>query len=213
MDCCQYDREFDTKRAQKELRNYRNKGPHKSTRVLIELLLQSDIKGLELLDIGPGIGGLHLELLFNGLAKVVCVDASMGYQEASKQEAEKQGKSHLVKYYYADFVEAQAQFESADIVTLDKVICCYPEMPELVARSLAKSKKLYGVILPRDTWWVKLVQRIGAWGRRLWGNTFRTYIHSISDFEKIVTRCGFERTKLRYQREWMVAVYQRTAEG
>ena len=211
MDCCQNNREFDAKRAQKRLKDYRKNGPGPSTRVLIGLLQQCDVKGFDLLDIGSGVGSLHLELLDYGLSAVVSVEASRAYQEASQQEAENQGKDHLVKYHYADFVAAAAQFESADIVTLDKVICCYPIMSELVSKSLAKARNLYCVILPRDTWWVKLVQSTGELAKRTWGNSFRTYVHSISDFQDIVTRAGFELRHLKYQREWMIAVYRKTA--
>ena len=114
MDCCEFNREFDAKRAQKRLNDYRKKGPDKSTRILIEMLQQADVKGFDLLDIGSGIGSVHLELLDNGLSGVVSVDASRAYLEASKREAEKQGKDHLIKYHNVDFVTAEAQFELAE---------------------------------------------------------------------------------------------------
>ncbi len=152
-----------------------------------------------------------MDLLPHGLSKVTSVEASRAYQEAAKQEARAQGKQNLIQYYYGDFVEAEQQLEMADVVTLDKVICCYPGLQDLVAKSLAKTKNLYAVVLPRDTWWVKLVQSTGELAKRIWGNPFRTYVHSITDFQEMVVKAGFEQRHLRYQREWMIAVYQKTA--
>ncbi len=41
-------------------------------------------------------------------------------------------------------------------MTLDRVICCYDDMSALVGLSAARAKQLYGVVSPRDTWWLRL---------------------------------------------------------
>ena len=35
-----------------------------------------------------------------------------------------------------------------DILTLDRVICCYPDMQKLVGLSAKRARKLYGLIYP-----------------------------------------------------------------
>lgn len=65
------------------------------------------------------------------------------------------------------------------IAILDRVICCYHDMPGLVELSAARPNKLYGLVYPRDTWWVKLglaMENFFYWLRR---EHFRVLIHSI----------------------------------
>ena len=45
-------------------------------------------------------------------------------------------------------MEVAARVPSADVVVLDKVICCYPDMPALVQASAAKARRLYAIVVP-----------------------------------------------------------------
>jgi hypothetical protein len=49
-----------------------------------------------------------------------------------------------IAYQQGDFVALAPQLPQADIVTLQKVICCYPDMRALVGLSSARAGKLYG---------------------------------------------------------------------
>ncbi len=40
--------------------------------------------------------------------------------------------------------------DDADIVTLDRVGCCYLAVDELVTASAAHARRLYGLVLPRE---------------------------------------------------------------
>jgi magnesium-protoporphyrin O-methyltransferase len=41
-------------------------------------------------------------------------------------------------------------------VTLDRVICCYPDVQALVGLSAARARHLYGVVYPQDGWFNQL---------------------------------------------------------
>jgi hypothetical protein len=56
-----------------------------------------------------------------------------------------------MSFQYGDFVALAPALSAADVVTLDRVICCYDDMPALVGRSAALAERLYGVVYPRDT--------------------------------------------------------------
>ena len=49
-------------------------------------------------------------------------------------------------------MEVAARVPSADVVVLDKVILCCPDMPALVQASAAKARRLYAIVVPRDRW-------------------------------------------------------------
>ncbi len=79
----------------------------------------------------------------------------------------------------------------------------------LVTKSVEKSKKLYGIVIPRDKWWVKAINGFGNVILKLLGTRFHSFIHPVASIEQIIFEAGFKRGHLEYQREWMIAVYER----
>ena len=143
MNCCQcqgIETFFDNKVATKELRQYRKKGPDKTTRMLIEALEAEGVGRMTLLDIGGGIGAIQHELLAVGVSSATSVEASPAYIEVAKEETERQGRIDLVSYHYGNFVDLATDIAPADIVTLDRVICCYDDMQALVGLSSAREQ-------------------------------------------------------------------------
>lgn len=153
MSCCIHCKEagefFNDKTAQKELRRYRKKGPLKSTRLLIDQLCHPRVAGKTLIDIGGGIGAIQHELFRNGLKAATQVEASQAYIEAAESEAERLGNKDRLTSFYGDFVELAPDLEQAEIVTLDRVICCYPDMEKLVEGVISKSNETCGLVYPR----------------------------------------------------------------
>ncbi len=201
---------FDTGTAERDLRDYRRHGPGKATRLLIEALKTFGIEGRTLLDIGGGVGVIQHELLKNGASSATHVEASSAYLRVAKQEAERQGHAEHITYYHGDFVDLAPQISQADIVTLEKVICCYPDMRALVGLSSARAGKLYGVVFPRDTWWIRIGGRIINFGLRLQRSSFRFFAHPTERVEAVVRANGLERRYYRKTLIWQIAVYART---
>ena len=77
------------------------------------------------------------------------MEASAAYLAAAREETARRGHTDRLKAHHGDFVALAPEIPSADIVTLDRVICCYRDMPALVAQSAARARKLYGVVYPR----------------------------------------------------------------
>lgn len=212
MNCCQcqgIEALFDDKTARKELKDYRRKGPSKTTRLLIEALEAEEVEGMTLLDIGGGIGAIQHELLKANAAGATHVDASSAYLAASRAEADRQGHTDRVDYRHGNFVDLASDIEPADIVTLDRVICCYHDMEALVGLSSALATKFYGVVYPRDTWWIKAGSALANLGLWLIRNPFRTFVHPTEAIEAIVRRHGFQRRFYRRTFLWQVVVYGR----
>ena len=133
MGCCQsIETHFNKKTVAKELKRYREKGPLKVTRVLIEALKAEGIEGMTLLDIGGGVGSIQHELLKAGVSNIINVEASKAYIEAAKEEAERQGHADQVSHHHGNFIDLAPDIPQVDIVTLDRVICCYHDMQALV---------------------------------------------------------------------------------
>ncbi len=214
MDCCQgqgIEMRFDQKYVAKKLKEYRKKGPKKTAWQLIEALRAEGIEGMTLLDIGGGIGDIQHELIRSGLSYAIDNEASMAYLEACRQEAERLGHADQIRHILGNFVEVAKDIPPADIVTLDRVICCYDDMPNLVRLSAEKARRFYGLVYPLDGWWIKLGMSI-YYNFRYWlqRNPMRNFVHSSETVEAIVRSSGLERRFYREMAPWQVVVYARS---
>jgi hypothetical protein len=210
MNCCRsYESCFDQATARRELQSYRRKGPGKTTRYLLDILKQAGVEKLSLLDIGGGIGAIQHELLRAGAGSTVHADASTAYLEASQAEAERLGHRDRAAYFHGDFVALAPQLEPADIVTLDRVICCYHDMPALVGLSAARAGKFYGLVFPRDVWWIKLGMPLVNLLLKLRREPFRIFIHPTAAVDAVVRRQGLALQTHRKFFIWQVMVYGR----
>ena len=94
MDCCTVnglDQEFTRSWARKESRSYRKKGLNKRVGKLLGFLKAEGLREATVLDIGCGIGALHLELLKQGARKATGVDVSPAYIEEATALAQELG--------------------------------------------------------------------------------------------------------------------------
>lgn len=212
MDCCDHcqdtDALFDEEKATTELRKYRKSGPpNKCTRLLIEGLKTLDLEGKTLLDVGGGVGMIPCELLPEGVSESMLVEASRPYLTVAEQEARRRGFDGQTSYRHGDFVDLAPELPEADLVTLDRVFCCYPHMERLVEASTAKASRWYGVTYPKPRWYGKIIEKLAGvycWARDL---DFRMYVHS--GVEETIRAEGFEPF---YQVEtilWTVELYER----
>ncbi|MBI1281043.1 MAG: methyltransferase domain-containing protein [Anaerolineaceae bacterium] len=203
---------FDASTARGDLESYRKNGPDKTTVMLLDAIRKAaSPKSTDqtLLDIGGGVGAIQHELLADTVQSAVHVDASTAYLGASQEEAGKRGHRDRVTYMHGNFVELAPEIESADIVTLDRVLCCYPDMPALVTASSAHAKHLIGVIYPRDTWWSRLGGKLFNMWFIIRRNPFRFFVHPAGAVDAAVRANGFTQ---RYHQEsgfWQVVLYGR----
>jgi len=213
MGCCatttRVESVFNDKLAAWDLRRYRKKGPRRSTRLLLEALKAGGVEGRTLLDIGGGIGVIQHELLDAGAASATNVEASGPYLKVAKDESQRRGQDGRVDFRHGDFVELAAAIEPADVVTLDRVICCYPDMERLVGLSAARARELYGVVYPRDTRLVRLGFAAVNLALRSLRKPMRTFVHSKHDVEALVQASGLTTHFSTRAGAWQVALYRR----
>lgn len=162
------------------------------------------------MDVGGGVGAIQHELLASGLTSALHVDASRPYLSASEEEATRRGHEGKASYRFGDFVDLAPELPSAHIVTLDRVICCYPYMERLVTASARKAVRLYGVVYPRERWGARAVVVGGNLYFRIRRSCFRTYLHSPRAIIATVERCGFRLAERARTFIWDVNVFERT---
>ena len=202
---------FDQAFAEAKLQHYKQNGPHIATRILIEALRAEDLKGASLLDVGGGIGTIMHELFPVGITRALLVEMSSAYLMQAEAEALRQGTQEAVECVHGDFIEVAEAIPGVNLVTLDRVVCCYPDLERLIETSATKSSKWYALSYPRDRWYVRVGFAYENWRRRRRGDPFRTYMHHEGRIEELITSAGFERCFERATWTWRVAVYRRTA--
>jgi magnesium-protoporphyrin O-methyltransferase len=212
MDGCGCDKGFeifDRRSAEADLERYRTHGPDGSTQLLLDLIRARGVRGASILDIGAGIGVIDHELLREGAGHAVLVDASPPSLEAARNEARRRGHLDRVDFVDGDFVSRAPSIDLADIVTLDRVVCCYPDMESLVRLSASRAKALYGLVLPRDNAINRVaVGLVNVW-YRIRGMTYRTFAHPNDRVDAIAAEAGLRQSTERHTLFWRVVLYER----
>ena len=212
MGCCStndFDNIFDKRTARKELKAYLKKGPNKRTRKLADFLKGQGIAGSTVVEIGSGIGALHLQLLKEGAKSATGIDASSAYVEATTTLAERLGLQDVVEYHVGDFVEKEQDIPPADIVLLDRVICCYPDMQGLVSASGRHAQRLYAMSYPPRNWVTRALAFIFNASLTLLRKRFRAFIHNPDEVASLLASLGLTRIFRGSSGVWQLAVYRR----
>lgn len=213
MDCCQTDaieREMGRAVAARELRGYRRRGSTSTTRILLDALREAGAGDGTLLDIGGGVGAIQHEFLRAGCPEAISVDASSAYLEAAREEASRQGHLDRLRQHHGDFVQLAEDLPRVDVVTLDRVICCYGDMDSLVRLSAERADDLYGLVYPRDRTATKAFAWIENAYHAVRGSQFRAFVHASAAVDALVRSLRFDRIFARSTPLWHVHVYRRS---
>ncbi|MGE5832877.1 MAG: class I SAM-dependent methyltransferase [Acidobacteriota bacterium] len=211
--CARYaeaERQFGPAIAARDLERYRRKGPDAASRLLLNALRDHVNSGVSLLDIGAGVGVLDFELLANGARTATLVDASRAYLDAAGREAESRKVADRLRCVVGDFAPLAEGIEAADVVTMHRVVCCYPDHASLLRAAVKHARRVFAFSYPRDRWYIRSWLALENVGRRLFGNPFRTFMHAPAAMEACVTQEGLVRTHRSRTFVWSVDIYTRT---
>lgn len=208
--CCEItDNAFTEQEARAQLRDYRRRGPMNQTRLLLDAIRSLGLRNAGLLDIGGGIGVIHHELLGNVAREATHVDASSAYLKEAKQEAARRGHGGQVNFIHADFTEIASELPETDLVTLDRVVCCYPDFRRLLKAAADHSHRALAFTYPRETWYMRFGLKVINFFQGLRRDPFRVFLHPIAEMDALLTREGLQRVSVRRLFVWEMALYQR----
>ena len=212
MDCCNVNglnEIFDKSRAAKESRKYIRKGLDRRATMVVGCLRDQGVSGASILEIGCGVGSLHLELLKQGAGSAIGAEVSESYVDAAAGLSRTLGFQDATQYHMGNFVDLEEGIPSADLVVLDRVICCYPDMKGLVTASTRHTQRLYILTYPRQTWWM----RVGAWalnfGLTAIRREFRFFLHDPKEIGATIEAAQFSLIQSAKHGHWEMAAYRR----
>lgn len=209
--CCEVtDNAFSEAEARADLKYFRKRGPANQTKLILEAVRSLGLKDASLLDVGGGIGTIHHELLKDVARQATHVDASSAYLKIATEEAKRMGHEAKVKFVHADFTDVADDLPQADIVTLDRVVCCYPNFRALLKAAASKSRSAIALTYPRETWYMKMAIALMNFFQRIMRDPFRVFVHPVLEMEAVLNNEGLHKVSTRRLFVWEMALYRRT---
>lgn len=181
---------------------------------LADALEEIGLAGLDVLEIGSGVGELTREVVRRGARAAKGIDLSPQSVDLARNATQEEGLDDKITFIVGN--GATSVLEPHDVVVLDRVICCYPHARELVDHTAAAATRVYAFKLPRYERPLRLFWKI-AFGVEnafhfLRRRDFRAYLHTVEDIDRWLRAKGFVQKHRSSRRGWLSAVYVRTLE-
>jgi Methyltransferase domain len=207
---CAAESKFSAKVAEADLRRYQRSGPDVSTQILLAELRRWPLQKLHLLDVGSGIGVISLELASDGLAGVTLADASPAYLEVAQREVGPRYAPLAAQFILGDFAVTSGTLPDSDVVTLDRVVCCYPDAEALLHGAAARARRLVAFTYHPDRWYLRAMVALENFLYRLRGIAFRAFVHPPQRMGAALEAAGFVRTARHGTFLWALDLYHRS---
>src|SRR5437868_717358 len=113
--------------------------------------------------------------------------------------------------FFGDFAAIADTVTDADVVTLNRVVCCYPDAEALLRGAAARTRRLVAFSYPRDRWYMWIMTVLENFWRRLRGSSFRIFVHPPERMEAVLEAAGLVRVARRGTLVWVLDLYRRRA--
>ena len=182
---------FGERFATRAAARYRRKGPDRMAQSLARRASARGLEDATVLEIGGGIGEVLLELLKAGAAKGEVVELVPAYEPEARALAAEAGVADRSGFRTADLVEDPDAAEPADLVVLNKVVCCTPDGIALAGIAAGLARRTLVLSHPRETRLARLGLGTVNLFFRLRRRRFRVFVHPRAALEAAVAAHGF----------------------
>jgi 16S rRNA G966 N2-methylase RsmD len=213
-DCCTpkgYRWIFSERNARGDAKRYRRKGLDPTSRRIVDFVRGQGVENRTVLEVGGGIGAIQIELLKAGAAQATSIELTPTYEEVAAGLAKEAGFAGRIDRRVMDFADAAGELEAADIVIMNRVICCYPDMPRLAGAAADRTRELLVMSYPRETWWTRIAWKLGNWALRLTRREFQVFLHPPNGILATTERHGLRTVLNQTGSFWTVAALRRSA--
>ena len=200
---------FFSRWSKKYAKNYKKKGLAKEQRFLLEGIKQEPVHSRTVLDIGCGVGALHHTLLREGAARSVGVDIADGMVRQAEQFARQFNLQDRAEYRVGDFVQLAGTIDQSDVTMLDKVVCCYGNLEELIDASTEKTRHILALTHPKENLLMRVAFKTQIALAKLLRWKFRPFWHDWVVMKASIIARGFEPIYENSTIAWQVVVFRR----
>lgn len=211
MSCnCGLNEMFSERVSKHDARKFERRGLDVRARKLLHgLERRVQLKGLTTLEIGIGTGGFTIEMLERGASSAVGIDAVAGQLEQALRLARARGLAEKLQLKQADATEISDHLPPADVVVLDRVVCCYADWNALLGTAATHARAAMAMSYPRYAWYTRLWVAAANVGLRLLRRNFRLYLHSPAAMQQLLQAHGLLPQVIGHRVVWELLVATR----
>jgi 2-polyprenyl-3-methyl-5-hydroxy-6-metoxy-1,4-benzoquinol methylase len=202
---------FSERQAHVEAKRYRRKGLDATSKRIFEFLKRLGVEGRTVLEVGGGVGAIQIELLKAGAARAVNIELIPTYEDEAAALLQETGLTERVDRRVMDFATNGAAVEGADIVIMNRVICCYPDMPRLAGAAADHARETLVMSFPRRSWWPRIGFGLGNAVLRLTRREFHIFLHPPKEILATSEQHGLRTVLDEPGILWSVAALRRSA--
>ena len=185
------------------------------TASLLAALDEAGVRDRTLLDVGCGTGDLALGALARGATQVTGIDLGPGAIQSARDLAAERGHTEHATFLLGD--GSVQPLPEADVVVLNRVLCCFPDADALLANTLRAAGEVFAFTAPVDRGPVGAYNRVLAWLANTWFalraakfKGFRVAIHDLQRADDAIRAAGFAPSRQERRRiVWDLRVYER----
>ncbi len=210
--CCArhgQDEFFGERFAKRTAKRYRRKGPDAMARSIARRASARGLDSATVLEIGGGIGQVLLQLLAGGAREGEVVELVPAYEGEAGALAAEAGLGERASFRTADLVLDPAAGRPADVVVLNKVVCCTPDGIALAGIAASLARRTLVLSFPRGAWWVRAGFGAFNLALSLRRGRFRIFVHSPEALRAAVEAHGLELDSTRDGPLFRVAAFER----
>lgn len=211
--CCDpsaYRATFSAREAERAARSFERRGLDSAAGPMIGALARGGLEGRTVLEVGAGVGTAVVALVKSGAERSVAVDISPEYRVEAERLFRRHAISDRVELVTGDITQTTSVGE-ADVVFLNKVICCYPDAPALLEAVTSRTVDRLAMSFPRRRLLVRVVFGLVNLGQRLRRNSFRVFVHPPDELKAGVEAAGLRSVASGRTPVWEWHVWERPA--
>ena len=172
---------FKPRVARRSLERHRRKGLDELEREMVAAASEPGLEGARVLEIGGGIGTLQAELLERGAEEGEVVELVPAWEPYARELARERGIEERTQFRIADVLEQPESVEPADVVVMNRVVCCSPDGVALAAQAARLARRSLVLSFPRDVIWMRIGLGLMNAGLRIARRPFRVFVHPPAD--------------------------------
>jgi len=200
---------FKARKARATLRRYRRNGLDNLERDMVSIASAQALTGARVLEIGGGIGTIQAELVSAGASSGEVVELVSAYEPYARQLAHDKGIEDRSVFRLADVLDHPEAVAPADIVVLNRVVCCSADGVRLTSVAGTLARRMLLVIYPRDRAAVRFVMGVMNGLFHLLGRSFRTFLHAPSSLHAAARDQGLSVAETSRTFAWEFAAFRR----
>jgi len=176
---------------------------------MLSFLSERGIDGATVLEIGGGVGEVQLELLKLGAARTVNLELSPAYDGEAASLARETDFEGRMERRLLDIAANPDDVEAADVVVLNRVVCCYPDYTRLLGAAADHARRLLVFSYPPRNAVSRLMLGAENLRFRLQRNEFRTFAHPPARMLGVLEGRGLRQAYAHRPLVWQIAGFER----